>query len=234
MLVATEQVGGLPVEVWSPAGLANDEPAPLLVVHDGPEMVTLASLDVYVSEMVSSAVLPPFRMMLCRPVRRDEWYAANDRYLAAELVALSKVTERYATPPDRIVVMGASPGGLTALLLALGDLFDFAGVFCQSGSLFESDLDPQESSYPWFGRIVDHVRAIPASAARKRSLPVAFTCGALEENAANNRAMADRLRAAGHDVRYLEVADLHNYTAWRDAWDPALTDLLRDCWLRGR
>lgn len=234
MLVATEQVGGLPVEVWSPAGLANDEPAPLLVVHDGPEMVTLAALDMYASEMVSSAVLPAFRMMLCRPVRRDEWYAANDSYLAAELVAINEVTQRYATHLDRIVVMGASLGGLTALLLAMGDGFDFAGVLCQSGSFFQPDLDPQESSYPWFGRIVDSVRAIPELAARRRPLPIALSCGALEENAANNHAMAERLRAAGHDVRYLEVADLHNYTAWRDSWDPALTDLLRDCWLRGR
>jgi len=26
------------------------------------------------------------------------------------------------------------------------------------------------------------------------------------------------------------VPDLHNYTAWRDSLDPALTDLLRKCW----
>jgi hypothetical protein len=26
------------------------------------------------------------------------------------------------------------------------------------------------------------------------------------------------------------VHDLHNYTAWRDSLDPALTDLLRSVW----
>jgi enterochelin esterase family protein len=232
MVVSAEPLGSLPVEVWSPPGLPDDKPAPLLVVHDGPEMVTLAALDVYASAMVSGGVLPPFRMMLCTPVHRDEWYAANDAYLAAELVALDHVAHRYATRLDQVVAMGASLGGLTSLLLAMGDGFDFAGALCQSGSFFKSDLDPQESSYPWFEQIVERVRTLPLAAAGKAPRPVALSCGVLEENAANNRAMADRLRAAGHDVRYLEVADLHNYTAWRDAWDPLLTDLLRDCWLR--
>ena len=34
----------------------------------------------------------------------------------------------------------------------------------------------------------------------------------------------------GHQVTYAEVADLHNYTAWRDALDPHLTQVLRDVW----
>jgi enterochelin esterase-like enzyme len=57
-----------------------------------------------------------------------------------------------------------------------------------------------------------------------------MTCGALEENAANNRDMATALARAGHHVLHREVADLHNYTAWRDALDPGLTDVLRDVW----
>jgi len=31
-------------------------------------------------------------------------------------------------------------------------------------------------------------------------------------------------------VVFSRVPDLHNYTAWRDSLDPALTDLLRKCW----
>ena len=51
-------------------------------------------------------------------------------------------------------------------------------------------------------------------------LTVGMSCGALEENAANNRDMAAALRRAGHDVTLREVPDLHNYTAWRDAPRP--------------
>ena len=58
-----------------------------------------------------------------------------------------------------------------------------------------------------------------------------MTCGQLEENAPNNASMAAALGRAGHDVTHVEVPDLHNYTAWRDALDPHLTAVLRDCWL---
>ena len=42
--------------------------------------------------------------------------------------------------------------------------------------------------------------------------------------------MAAALRRAGHHVTHSEVADLHNYTAWRDSLDPHLTEVLRDLW----
>jgi enterochelin esterase-like enzyme len=43
----------------------------------------------------------------------------------------------------------------------------------------------------------------------------------------NNRLMAQGLRAGGYPVAWHEVPDMHNYTAWRDAFDPYLTRLLR-------
>jgi enterochelin esterase family protein len=52
-----------------------------------------------------------------------------------------------------------------------------------------------------------------------------MTCGGAEENIHNNRLMAHALGA-----ELAEVPDLHNYTAWRDAFDPHLTGLLRRCW----
>jgi len=77
----------------------------------------------------------------------------------------------------------------------------------------------------------DHVRfrfADPAGA--EHPLRVAMTCGALEGNLGNNEDVASPLLRAGHDVVSSRVPDLHNYTAWRDSLDPALTDLLRKCW----
>ena len=52
-----------------------------------------------------------------------------------------------------------------------------------------------------------------------------LTCGAAEENIHNNRAMAAALGEQLHEVR-----DLHNYTAWRDALHPHLTELLQELW----
>jgi enterochelin esterase family protein len=34
----------------------------------------------------------------------------------------------------------------------------------------------------------------------------------------------------GYDAALHELADLHNYTAWRDAFDPHLTGVLLRTW----
>jgi len=46
----------------------------------------------------------------------------------------------------------------------------------------------------------------------------------------NNREMARMLGQQGYPVELVEVPDAHNFTAWRDAFDPHLTRLLRRVW----
>jgi enterochelin esterase family protein len=219
----------LPMTIWSPAGLAGGDPAPLLVVHDGPEYVELAGLTSYAAAMVDARTLPPFRMALMHPVRRDEWYAANPDYIRAELAALETVGATFPVSGP-VVAMGASLGGLTALLLALAAPARVGGVLAQSGSFFRADLDSQEGGYPSFARVVDAVRRIERAEPTGQRLTVALTCGVLEENYANNLEMFAALLRLGHEVRFFDVRDLHNYTAWRDSLDPALTGLLRSVW----
>jgi enterochelin esterase family protein len=219
----------LPVTLWSPPGLADDEPARLLVVHDGPEYVELADLGHYAASVIASGEVPAFRMALMHPVERDFWYAANEDYLATELTVLDRLVEQAPTVGPW-ATLGASLGGLTSLLLAIRGGDRFGGVASQSGSFFTTDLDPQESGYPFFDRVVGAVSETERSAHVDRPLQVAITCGRLEENVANNDAMASALADQGHLVTFVPVSDLHNYTAWRDALDPALTDLLRTLW----
>jgi enterochelin esterase family protein len=59
-------------------------------------------------------------------------------------------------------------------------------------------------------------------------VPAVLTCGTVEENLANNEAMAATLRRLGYPTRLVRVRDGHNYTAWRDALDPNLTGLVTD------
>jgi enterochelin esterase family protein len=61
-----------------------------------------------------------------------------------------------------------------------------------------------------------------------------MTCGVAEENLHNNRDMARTLRAQGHPLRFVEVPDAHNLTAWRDAWHPHLAGLAREVWTGDR
>jgi enterochelin esterase-like enzyme len=61
-------------------------------------------------------------------------------------------------------------------------------------------------------------------------VPVTLTCGSAEENVHNNRVMARALSAQGYPAALHEVPDMHNYTAWRDAFEPHLTGLLARAW----
>jgi enterochelin esterase-like enzyme len=79
---------------------------------------------------------------------------------------------------------------------------------------------------------VRFVRATQRDSGYALPIPIGMTVGSAEENAANNRAMAAALAAQGYEVELAEVPDTHNYTSWRDAFDPHLTALLRRAWIR--
>jgi enterochelin esterase-like enzyme len=223
------RLGELPVHLWSPTGLGPDEPARLLLVNDGPEYADLASLTRYAAVMQADRALPPFRVALMQPVERDQWYAANPRYLTACAKVVETIQREVATEPG-MAAMGASLGGLSAVLLALAQPETFVAAFSQSGSFFRPALDPQEASYPFFGRVAASVEAITRRRRARQPIAIGMTCGEHEENMANNRAVAESLRAAGHYVALRSLPDLHNYTAWRDALHPSLTALLRGAW----
>lgn len=230
MALAGETDDEVPLTMWCPNGLPDDKAAPLLLVHDGPEYDLLASITTYAGALVEDGRLPVHRVALVHPVVRDAWYSGSPQYLRTIADAgLDRIAERYAVR-DPVVVMGASLGGLTAVLLGLLGSPRVGGVFSQSGSFFQVRHDGAESDYRYFGRISRLVQSVLDTRHTEHPITVGMTCGGLEENVANNRDMAAALSRAGHDVRYREVADLHNYTAWRDALDPGLTEVLQTVW----
>jgi enterochelin esterase family protein len=105
----------------------------------------------------------------------------------------------------------------------------FAGLFLQSGSFFQPRLDPQESGFARWQRIVRFTGRVLRSASGP-AVPTVLTCGAVEENLANNRSMAGALRGQGYDVTFAETRDGHNWINWRNALDPHLITLLRRVW----
>ncbi len=224
-----ETVADVPVTIWEPEG-SEGQRLPLLLVNDGPEYDQLASITQYSGAMIESGALPPHRLALAHPVLRDAWYSGSPKYLRTIAgQGFSRIAE-HSPIEGPVVVMGASLGGLTALLVGLLEVDEIGGVFSQSGSFFQHRHDGQESSYKYFDRISRRVQEILDMRSVARPLRIGLTCGSLEENAANNRDIATALRRAGHDVTHTEVADLHNYTAWRDAFEPHLTEVLQDVW----
>ncbi len=214
------------VSTWSPADAPDDEPLPLLLVHDGPEYDTLASLTRYISAGLAGAWLPRLRVALLDPGPRDLWYSANPSYARAlRSRVLPALTSRLAT--SKRVGMGASLGALAMLHVHCRYPDALDALFLQSGSFFCPRLDYQERRFAHYRRVVRFVASVHDGLGLPgRPVPTVLTCGSGEENLANNRQLATALRTAGYEATLHEVAGGHDYPAWRDALDPYLTRLL--------
>jgi len=229
--VPARGLGG-PVEavLWSPEDSTADEPMPLLVANDGPEYERMAGLTQYAGALIAAGTLPPFRLALLAPGARDEWYSAKTVYARALVDGVLPAVKDLVNVYGPVVAMGSSLGGLA--MLHAHRLFPaaFGGLFLQSGSFFDTRLDPQERDFSRFVRLTRFVLATRRPAADPHPVPVVITCGAAEENLGNNRQMTGALLAQGYPARMIEIPDAHNFVAWRDALNPALTDLLTTVW----
>jgi enterochelin esterase-like enzyme len=215
-LDAPADPGTMDGDIWSPAGTSPGEPLPLLMVHDGPEYDALAGLTRYLAAGITGGWLPRLRAALLNPGPRDRWYSANPRCATA--------LAHMAVPAATVRIgMGTSLGALAMLHAHSLYPSTFDALFLQSGSFFTKQLDAQEERFPYYQRVVRFV----ATAQFKNPIPVTLTCGASEENIENNRLMTSRLQAHGYPATLHEGRDMHNYTAWRDAFDPNLTRLLQ-------
>lgn len=213
--------GELECTLWSPADLPEDRPAPLLAVHDGPEYDSLGSFTHYLGAMIASRSIPPCRAALLNPIDRNAWYSANPDYAAQLCAVLEKLAPSTAT-----VGVGVSLGGLAMLHAHRTHPGTFDALFLQSGSFFTPELDPQESSFDGFAAVTAFVRETHQVAHDERPVPTVLTCGTVEENLANNKLMAGTLDRLGYQSRLHTKRDAHNFTAWRDALHPHLTELI--------
>jgi enterochelin esterase-like enzyme len=212
------------VDLWSPADADPREALPLLVTHDGPEYDRLAGLTRFAAVKIAAGDLPRHRVALLAPGERDEWYSASPRYLRALTHRVLPAIARAAPTDGPPAAMGASLGALALLHAQRRHPGTFRALFLQSGSFFTPRFDAHESGMPHYHRIVGFVSETHRAGYRS-PVPTTLTCGAAEENIHNNRLMAETLQAPLH-----ELTDTHNYTAWRDAFDPYLTRLLAEAW----
>jgi enterochelin esterase-like enzyme len=212
----------VPVRLWSPAGLAADVPAPLVIAHDGTALREDASLLSWASQR--AAVGGPLRIALLDPAPgfRDRWYAANPAY-SDHLVSnlLPSLRDRVST--SAVVGLGISLGALSLLALHRRHPSALDGMALQSGSFFTPLLDPQESRYAFFDQVCLAVAEISAAPG---TVPTWMSCGAIEENLANNDRMASALKDQGYPLVFQVVPDAHTMIGWRDAWTPGLDRLL--------
>jgi enterochelin esterase-like enzyme len=220
----------VPVQLWTPADAAPGEPLPLLLAHDGPDYARLAGLTAFSAALVETGRLPRHRVALLGPGDRDEWYAANVSYARALALAVLPALRRTVAVTGPVVGMGASLGALAMLHVQRRHGGVLGGMFLQSGSYFVRRLDQQESGSARFTRISRFVAGTLRGGPTTEPVPVTLTCGEVEENLANNHQLTGALLAQGYDARLVVLPDTHNYVGWRDAFDPALVDLLATVW----
>jgi enterochelin esterase-like enzyme len=224
-LGATVRIG-----IWSPEGAAPAEPLPLLAAHDGPEYDRLAALTRFSAVAIRAGELPRHRIALLAPGDRNEWYSASARYAGAFVSDILPAIRAAVAVRGAPAGMGASLGALAMLHIQRRDPGTFGALFLQSGSFFTPQFDAQEARFPRYRRIVRFVRATLRKEAHPDPVPVVLTCGSAEENVHNNRLMARALSTQGYPAALHEVPDMHNYTAWRDGFEPHLRDLLVRAW----
>jgi enterochelin esterase-like enzyme len=221
------------VVVWTSSRGSISASLPLLVAHDGPEYNDYSSLTRFLARAVDEGRLPPLRAALLPSVDRNQAYSVSGVYayaLANEI--LPALASEAPTPPGQngTIGMGASLGALAMMHAHRSYPDSFDALFLQSGSFFVPHLDPQESRFPRWDRITGFIEQLIDGSRPTRRIPIAMTCGAAEENLANNRTTAKALQAQGYDCSLHEHRDAHNWVSWRDSFDPPLVDLSARVW----
>jgi len=220
--------------LWTSAGAAQRDRLPLLVAHDGPEYAEFSELLAYLDVATATGRLPAMHAALLAPGDRNQEYSASDGYadaLAFEL--LPGILAELAVPEGAgaLVGMGASLGALAMLHAHRRHPGLFGGLLLQSGSFFQRRTDPEESGFGRFTSISGFVRGVLVdSGPAPDPITVRLTCGTVEENLGNNKAMAAALARQGYTVTLGRVADGHNWVSWRDAFDVHLQSLLAGLW----
>jgi enterochelin esterase-like enzyme len=199
--------------------------APLIVAHDGPEYAEYSGLTRYLDAMSWEERIPPLRAALIQPVDRDETYSASALYAAALVRELLPQLTKHA-PHGVRVGMGASLGALALLHAHMRHPRSFDALLLQSGSFFRQRFDKYERNFPRYRRITRFVGTVLRGVDVVRPIPVAITCGAAEENRANNEAVAAALIHQRYTAWISVVRDAHTWTCWRDSFDPHLPALI--------
>src|SRR6478752_4583616 len=215
LTVTGTPVGDIEIAVVTPLGTRRADVLPLLVAHDGPEYSRRAHLLSVLRAATEAGRVPPTRVVLLEPGRRNERYAANPLWADALTEhVLPTVGTAYATD-GKPSLMGASLGALASLQAEWLHPGTFGGLFLQSGSFFRKRVDDEEEFEFW-----DRVTTFVTNVRRVRRR------GTAEGNLTNNRQMAQTLAASGHDVSFTELPGRHDWRSWEAAFDPYLLDLL--------
>ena len=188
-------------------------PVPLLLVYDGPDYLRRASLVTLVDNLIAQQRIQPIALAMLangRGARMAEYGSSDGTLAFIHGVVLPAARQHLnlidiTTQPGAFGVMGASMGGLMALVAGLRLPHIFGQVLSQSGAYHLGDYATVA---------LDLVQHLPI-----RPLRIWMDVGRYEWLLESNRRALALLQGRGYDVTYREYNAGHNYTAWRnDLW----------------
>jgi enterochelin esterase-like enzyme len=205
------------VTVYLPARFRRSRRYPLLVVHDGGDYLSYASLKIVLDNVIHNLEAAELVVALTHPVDRMIEYPDHQphcRFLTEKLLPFME--ERYPLlgQPAARGLMGASFGAVASLATAWRYPGVYGRLLLQSGSFAFTDIGSHHRG-PAFDRVVEFVNEFRRNPG-KPSERVFVSCGTYESLIYENRSIVPLLQNTGMNVRYVEARDGHNWENWRD------------------
>jgi enterochelin esterase-like enzyme len=206
------------VGLYLPARYRKTRRYPLLVVHDGHDYLSYASLGTILDNLIHRREIPELIVALTTSPNRLGEYAGDERharFITDELIPNLERTLPLEARPQGRCLMGASFGAVASFATALYKPGFYGRLLLQSGSFAFTDIGDRNARGPLFDPIVqlmNHYRADPIAMSER----VFMSCGMYESLIYENRSLAPILTATGMEVRYVEARDGHNWENWRD------------------
>jgi enterochelin esterase family protein len=211
---------------YLPAGYSDESAYPLVVFHDGSDLLEYAALATILDNLIDDGAIRPIVGLLLDPVERNlEYMAAADhsRFVVEDVLAHAEGELAVSTDPAERIIAGASLGAVASLATVWQFPGTFESLILLSGSFVTATGGPWNRSAE-MQPVIDlmaEFAATPGTLAFRAWM----ACGAYEALSGDNREFVPSLAAAGMEVRYAEPLDGHHWTSWRDGIGEALQDL---------
>lgn len=200
------------VRLYVPAG-GLDDPAPVIVAHDGSDYVTHGALATVLDNLIADDVIPPVAVALTDPGERNLEYTGHRAHADFVVKELLPAVEDHVTASRRII-MGASLGAVASLHAAWRHPGSFDAAILQSGS-FATGLGGRFRRGSVFKPVIEFLGAFHND---PRTVPpvVYASCGRFEGMLAENQVLVDQLRRLDVDVTFEVTPDGHDWGSWRN------------------
>jgi len=223
------------VWVYTPPDYAStrSEPYTLLVLFDGRAYVNHVPTPTILDNLIDAGLIQPvvavFPDSLSSSIRLQELvlHPPFNEFLAKELIPWIQSNFHVTDNPQKMVIGGASAGGLAAAYAAMELPDIFGNVLSQSGA-FRFGL-PREEGHEWLTRQFAATEKLPlkfyldAGSLETKSLRQIGDAPNLLESNHNFRKV---LEEKGYDVHYHEFSGGHDYISWRGTLSDGLLYLL--------